>query len=429
MLLTNILKKAYKIKSKPSIRCICSWEGSINTQNTCLVCVFSFLTEEVWASSCPSDLESNKLLLNKNYFLRWLQTKAREEIPMLSTINMEACQGYQFEDPRFLPWPPELGVSQPPSEAHKNKIKLSWKTHSSHTTVSWYQGLDSSRSLMCSIVKMKGERRVPKHWKKQNTTVSQLSFQTNFCRLKVWAKTTLCLSLRATEFQSLHCWCHERGLLWTLDINEDTQKKKSPLEAPVPALLTHPWCSPFSWRPERWEHSPATAPAAPGQKQRVRMAFLHTTVPPAAQHCALRAEHTREGRTVDFQRITGPFRLQGTLKIDSFFQYSCTDYLQVTDSNWTAHPPRPACASRRDPYSRCHLNSSRRKIRLKQIVQTPLHLLNPSPRYSTGTQVILVQTLISWISNNRTHLLRKFYFGPPGFYHNLKYYIKKAFKT
>lgn len=163
MLLTNTLKKAYKIKSNLSIWCVCSWEGSINTPNTCSVCVLSFFTEEVWASSCPSDLESNKLLLNKNYFLKWLQIKAKEEIHMLSTINMEACQGYQFEEPRFLPWPPQLGVSQPPSEAHENKIKLSWKTHCSHTGVSWCQGLDSSRTSTCSIVKLKGERKVPKH--------------------------------------------------------------------------------------------------------------------------------------------------------------------------------------------------------------------------------------------------------------------------
>lgn len=53
---------------------------------------------------------------------------------MLSTISMEANQGYQFEEPRFLPWLPQLGVSQPTSEAHKNKIKLSWKIHASHTS-------------------------------------------------------------------------------------------------------------------------------------------------------------------------------------------------------------------------------------------------------------------------------------------------------
>lgn len=53
---------------------------------------------------------------------------------MLSTISMEASQGYQFEEPRFLPWLPQLGVSQPPREAHKNKIKLSWKIHASHTS-------------------------------------------------------------------------------------------------------------------------------------------------------------------------------------------------------------------------------------------------------------------------------------------------------
>lgn len=99
---------------------------------------------------------------------------------MLSTINMEACQGYQFEEPRFLPQLPQLGVSQAPSEAHENKPKLSWKIHSSRTRVSWCQGLDSSRPSVCSIVKMKGERRVPKLWKKQNTTINQLSIQTNF---------------------------------------------------------------------------------------------------------------------------------------------------------------------------------------------------------------------------------------------------------
>lgn len=49
---------------------------------------------------------------------------------MLSTISMEASQGYQFEEPRFLPWLPQLGVS----EAPKNKIKLSWKIHVGHTS-------------------------------------------------------------------------------------------------------------------------------------------------------------------------------------------------------------------------------------------------------------------------------------------------------
>lgn len=46
--------------------------------------------------------------------------------------------------------------------------------------------------------------------------------------------------------------------------------------APAPALPTHPAQS-FSWRPARWGHSLATAPAAPGQKHRVSTAFLQPT--------------------------------------------------------------------------------------------------------------------------------------------------------
>lgn len=187
MLLTNILKKAYKIQTKPIIWCICSWGGSANTPNTCSVCVLSYRGN----TSFQLDKCLREVLLNKNYFLRWLQTEAKEEIHMLSTItDMEGCQRYRFEEHSFFPCPTRLGWANQcwwGSWEQQNQTMVE-KTLQSH----WNRLMPQSgqqEDLGVSHNEAEGWKKIPKALEETTQQqVSSVSKPTSFYRLKVWTK-------------------------------------------------------------------------------------------------------------------------------------------------------------------------------------------------------------------------------------------------
>lgn len=149
---------------------------------------------------------------------------------------------------------------------------------------------------MCSTVKMKGKRRVPKHWKKQNTTINQLSFQTNFLlQAQGMSKNRPVFCPQGNRIPTpsvLMAWNR-------LAVNIRCSWRHP--EAAAPALCTHPGAVHSAGGQNTGSTHWPQHPQHLGRSTRVKMPFLHTATLPAAQHCACRAERTREQRTADFQ--------------------------------------------------------------------------------------------------------------------------------
>lgn len=159
-------------------------------------------------------------------------------------------------------------------------------------------------------VKMKGESRVPKHWKKQNITINQLSFQTNFllqtqgmsknhpvsCPQNSNPPTADAMKQARCTHQTLLKTPRRRSSLW-----------KAQLQARALTPGAVPSAGGQNAGSTRWPQHPQHL----GRNTRVRG---HCSTPAAAQHPASGLH-----RPVDSHGITELFTLEGTLEITWFF--------------------------------------------------------------------------------------------------------------